>query len=437
MPSVLVRTTTLTDVRRIDRRGIGPVYRASISLDNLYRFIRNGDIHYSPRYQRGFGKWADFTDDALNALLPITDTKLQIKNERALAMAIKYLDGRLYTSNIVWNARVDDETPEAEYNDDEHTLSIYGTITVPDTAHRHRAYYWLVHWKYHPEEIPDQVEVDGEVFVRDRIEPLLEDFDPFADHVHVDVYALESVKEGFLYDEFNADSKPPSTAVAIALNPRKTPSRRFVDDLMKHAVLLGPDQIETRGNTISVKSRKLTTISTLEASARNMVKSQQLAELERERPDAYKDLVEFVAAFFGEWAHHFPAFLPGKTHQERWAFREESYAIANLMFHPLMKLAFDLWQDMDANDEEWRHEHEWKDAIARLAGTVEIAKEQEEGGALEKIRVPIMSKLNPKWENLILVPRFDRHGNQTGVVISNTRQTRDAAYSYIREVSKV
>ncbi len=430
----------VTDVSRVRRTGdIKAVYRASINLQKLYELIRDGDLKYSPRYQRGFEKWAEFNEDALDTLLPVTDDHLQIKNERAIAMAVKFLQGRLYTSHITWNARIDpDGDHRPRYDEENRALSIPGLITVPDTAHRHRAYYWLSHWKRHPEEIPAEVEVDGTVVDRDEIENALDAFEPSDYEVHVDIYTLPPEAEGYLYDEFNADQKAPSTAVAISLNPRKTPSRRFVDDLMKRSTktneILAPEEIETRGNVIGAKSRKLTTIATLEAAARNMAPKGTLDKLERDRPDARKDLVEFVNKFFEEWANHFPAFLPGKTYQERWAFRRESYALTNIMFHPLLKLAYELWQDMDANDEDWRHEQRWKDALARLAGKVEVEEEQEDGST-KTVKAPIMAQRNRRWEDLILVPRFDRNGTKVGAVISSTTQTRAAAFSYLKEMA--
>src|SRR5438128_1611623 len=82
----------------------------------------------------------------------------------------------------------------------------------------------------------------------------------------------------------------------------------------------------------------------IEAAMRNMCKPSELAALEK-TPDAYEDLVDFMGAFFEEWAHHFPAFLPDKSADERNKLRSESFALSNVMFHPLFKLAYDLWKN--------------------------------------------------------------------------------------------
>src|SRR5919201_1321457 len=104
MPSQLTSANQLSDVTMIERRGIGPVYRATLSLEDLYSAMRRAVIRYSPRYQRGFKNWAEASEDDLNLLLPIHDDKLQIQTERAEMMAVKYLQGRLYSAHITWNA---------------------------------------------------------------------------------------------------------------------------------------------------------------------------------------------------------------------------------------------------------------------------------------------------------------------------------------------
>ncbi|MHB8694791.1 MAG: DNA sulfur modification protein DndB [Solirubrobacteraceae bacterium] len=426
--SKLSSSTTLSEVTFIERRGMGRIYRATITIEDLYNAIRKATIRYAPRYQRGLKNWAESTEDDLDVLLPIADDKAQINPRRAQEMAVKYLLGKLYTAHIAWNARHEDDSPEPDFDDEQKTLIIESTITVPDTAHRHRAYYYLVHWKRNPDEIPETVEAFGIPYSRDQILEMLDDFDPTIESVHCDVYVLSKVEEGFLYDEFNSDAKAPSTAVALALNPTKTPSRRFMSRLMERSRLFAATEVETRGNTIGSKSRKLTTNATIEAAARNMCKPTDLAAIEKDK-QAWDDLIDFMGAFFEEWAHHFPAFLPGTNAEERNKMREESYALSNLMFHPLFKLAYDLWKDYSDNDEDWRLEDNWKNALAKIAGT--ISTNDPDTGS--DVTVPVMSRSNPEWRDRIAVPRFDTNGTRTGFIVSSTRQTREAAYAYLRD----
>jgi DNA-sulfur modification-associated len=425
--SKLTSSTQLSSVTVIERRGLGPVYRATLSLQDLYMAIRRATIRYAPRYQRGFRKWSETSEDDLDLLLPIHDEQLQIQPERACMMAVKYLLGRLYSAHVTWNARREPGVPPPYVDDEQGVLHIHSTITVPDTAHRHRAYYLLVHWKHHPDEIPAKVTVDGQDVSREQIGELLSDFDPASEHVHVDIYVLDAEQEGFLYDEFNAEAKPPPTSVAISLNPTKTPSRRFVATLMANSALFSPHEIETRGNTIGSKSRKLTTIATLEAAARAMCKQAELNELEG--TEGYEDLVDFVGAFFEEWAKQFPEFLPGTSAAERHALRENSFALSNVMFHPLFRLAYDLWRPYFENEEDWRKDPAWRDALAQLGRTIET----NDPDTSKRVKWPVMHRENPDWRGKVLVPRFNADGTRAGFIISSTRQTRDAAYAYLRQ----
>jgi hypothetical protein len=201
--------------------------------------------------------------------------------------------------------------------------------------------------------------------------------------------------------------------------------------LMETSALFNPIEIETRGNTIGSKSRKLTTNATIEAAVRNMCKPSELAALEKDT-EAYGDAIDFMGAFFEEWAHHFPAFLPNKSAEERNKLRADSYALSNLMFHPLFKLAYDLWRNYYDNDEDWRLESGWKDALAKLGGSV-TTKDPDRNDGDNEVTVPIMSRDNPDWRGKIAVPRFDQNGVRTGFIVSSTRQTREAAYAYLRQ----
>ncbi|MBV9108759.1 MAG: hypothetical protein JO306_05100, partial [Gemmatimonadetes bacterium] len=250
--------TKLQNVTRILRPGIGPVYRAVVSLADLAQFLRRATLRYSPLYQRGFKTaLVDVDDWKYRNLLPLDHPDLQIKPERARAMAVKFLQGNLFTCSLVWNARKSDGQSEPTYDEKTSTLLVESVLTIPDTAHRHLAYFELVHWHEDPNSIPVQVNVNDIPVGEDEIRRLLLDFDPEDQYVHVDVYTLEAQQEGWLYDEFNADAKPPSTAVELDLNQSKTPARRFTYRLMARSPIFNREEVETRRNTIGSKSRKL------------------------------------------------------------------------------------------------------------------------------------------------------------------------------------
>lgn len=434
--------TTLVQVRRAVRRPpVGAVYRAEVSVEDLYQLVRFTRIHYSPRTQRGFSGRDDRRDKEFEQLLSLTDPRVQIKNTRAEEMAVKLLKGHLFSANVVWNARVEDGV-EIVYDPDAETLEIPNPITVPDTAHRHRCYYLLGLWKRSPEKVPAKVTLfEHQEVTREEILELLEDFDPEATTVFLDVYNVTAAQEGELYDEFNSESKPPSSATAIDQFPTKTPARRFMVALMEKTSIFNRDEIETRFNTIGSKSRKLTTNATMVAAIKGMTRSgRELAELESD-PDRYDDLVAFFEAFFVEWSLHYPAFEPGTEQGARHALRADGFALSNIIMHPLFKLVFDLWRDYDERGEDWSEDPAWKDAVAKLGGTRRVTNPDYDPDrhpdSEPEITVKVMARNNPEWRERILVPKYNNAGVVVDWVLSSTRQTREAAYAYLREVAEL
>ena len=434
--------TTLLQVRRAIRRApVGAVYRAEISVEDLYQLVRFTRIHYSPRSQRGFSSRDDRRDEEFDQLLSLTDERVQIKNSRAEEMAVKLLMGRLFSANVVWNARVEDGV-ELIYDADAETLEIPNPITVPDTAHRHRCYYLLGLWKRSPEKVPAKVTIfENQEVTRDEILEMLDEFDPEATTVFLDVYNVTRAQEGELYDEFNSESKPPSSATAIDQFPTKTPPRRFMLALMEKTSIFGRDEIETRFNTIGSKSRKLTTNATMVAAIKGMTRSaRELVDLESDE-ERYDDVIAFFDAFFTEWAVHFPAFEAGTEQGARHALRASSFALSNIIMHPLFKLVFDLWREYDERGEDWTEDQAWKDAVAKLGGIRRVKNldysPDRDPESEPEITVTVMARNNPEWRERILVPKYNNAGELVDWVLSSTRQTREAAYAYLREVAEL
>jgi len=435
----------ISDVTRILRPGVGPVYRAVVPVSTVYEMLRDGYVKYSPKYQRGFqpGVVDSKSLGDFDQLLPFDSSDIQIKESRAAEIALKYLlanSGRklggalkaLYSADLTWNARRGEGRPEPEYDAASRQLAVRTMITVPDSAHRHRAYYLLGRWLAHPSDVPAKVDVDGTGVPRAEILSLLDQFD-LSDHTahatFVTIYNLDAEREGFLYDEFNSDAKPPAGAKAIALNPEKNPERRFVQRLMQTSPVFDVAEIETERNSIGSKSRKLTTNATLAAAAKQQKRLLENLEVDGQE-HRYDDLVAFVTEFFDEWASHFPAFLPGQSAEFRHQFRVESYALSNIMFHPLLELAFKIWSKHIKDDSNWRADDTWRDAIARLAGTSH--ERDEETG--EVVETDVMARTNPAWRGRIQVKTLLKDGT-VGWSLSSTRQTRIAAYDYLVKVA--
>jgi hypothetical protein len=172
--------------------------------------------------------------------------------------------------------------------------------------------------------------------------------------------------------------------------------------------------------------------------------AKDLFSLEETQAD-YDDLVDFFCAFFHEWAVHHPEFLPSAKADERHALRRRSFALSNIMFFPLFRLAWDLWHGHHEAKDDWRNANDWKDALARLAGTVPV--ELEDGTTVD---VDVMARDewvrkdddwvlvghgNPAWQGKILIEKFGSDGQSKGWSLSSTRQTREAAYQYVRSVA--
>jgi hypothetical protein len=91
------------------------------------------------------------------------------------------------------------------------------------------------------------------------------------------------------------------------------------------------------------------------------------------------------------------------------------------MFHPLFRLAAELWRTYRERKLDWRGQNEWKKAIARMDSPVVGPKGE---------RLRLMSRENPTWVGKVLIERWGPEG-VTGLNLSNTRQTRQAAYQYL------
>ena len=426
----VVNTTVVKNVHDfVEIPVTGRVYRGTISISQLAKLIKSGTIKYAPQYQRGFRKPKEDPTE-YEALRPLTDTALQIKVARAQEMAVKYLSGKLYSAGIIWNARKEPGEPEPTWDPQTHDLQIHTEITVPDTAHRHLNYFLLARWKREPDSIPQTVIVNEKPVLKGDIQRDLEDFDPNHSLVFLEIYNLSEEHEGWLYDQFNNEAKKPDRAVGIQLNRQKTPSRRFLDTLMKTSTVFSETEVETRSNSIGSESRKLTTISTMAAAAEQDGFKKLLISLEDDdkNPTAYMDLVHFFSEFFAEYAKVFPAFVPGSSVEERKKFRDESFALSNIMFHPLFKIAKDLWLTYRSKKVNWRDQAEWKRAIARFDTQV---------AGPDGRRVSVMSRENPAWLGKIAIEIYGPNGPTGKTSLSNTRQTRDAAYQYLLEVAEL
>ncbi len=440
------KKVTIDSVDRIHRPGIGYVYKGRISIADTALGLIDGDIKYAPKYQRG-QKPNDDNDFDSKTLLDITNDQLAIETKRAEAMAAKYLLGlhsdkhrELYNPDIIWNARNESEIDEVTYNEKTRELTIHSVLTIPDSAHRHYLYYLIYKWHQDPESVPDEIVIadDGQTVDGGDIQEWLKDFDP-TDEEHastfVTIFNIPADHEGRLFDEYNVEGKKPSSGAAIDMYTDKTASRRFVDALMKKCPIFDRTEIEMRAGTISKASRKITTLATLDSAIKPF--GNTLLGFEKKNKDVYNDLVDFFNYFYSEWSVHYPAFQPTASGKARQELRKTSFAMANIMFFPMFRLAFELWEKYTKNGTDWRSEKEWKDALAKLAGDVTIKDGSKTDTFPLMARDSDESAGNPDWHGKILIQQYDSAGNSKGWSLSSTRQTRDAAYHYLVKNSAV
>jgi len=192
-------------------------------------------------------------------------------------------------------------------------------------------------------KIPESVEVsaDGNTITQEEIKSLLKYLKPDADdaEVFVEVFNLNKIQEGRLFNELNMEEKKPSNAVSIDMFPDKSADRRFVSKLMSSCGIFGSDEMKRHFNAIAEKSRKLTTNVTLTSAIKPY--SRELLKLERDY-SVYADLISFFCECYKEWSNHFPVFKPMASGDDRQDLRENSFAASNIMFFPMFRLAWEL-----------------------------------------------------------------------------------------------
>jgi hypothetical protein len=165
--------------------------------------------------------------------------------------------------------------------------------------------------------------------------------------------------------------------------------------------------------------------------------TKQLIDLEKGPRPIYDNLINFFCAFYNEWSNHYKEFKPKASVTARHDLRDVSLALSNIMFYPMFRLAFELWHKYHLANVDWTKEAEWKDALARLAGQVEVEVEDPDSGDKKRTKLQVMSRSNPAWRESIFVPRYNRDGQLRGWTLSSTRDTREAAYHYLLQLVQV
>ncbi|HZH18346.1 MAG TPA: DNA sulfur modification protein DndB [Archangium sp.] len=416
---------------RDEEPGLGYVSQARFSHQVLYQFMQNSFVRYSPRYQRGFQpSLADEPDQKgwFDQLLPVSDHRLLIDQKRCNEMAIRWLRQDMTNRSLFWNARTDNRIAPPQYRESDHVLTVFSPLTIPDSGHRHRAIYTLVEWSLDAAQIPDAVKVDNSLVKKDEILKLLESYNPAATFATVTVLEGPAKTEGIIFYQANNLTKPAGPSVGYDLNPDQTPESRFIAALSKKSPIFAEEEIERRFTKIGEKSRKITTLSTLVEAVKVMNK--RLQHLEQYDSAKYDDLLSFMTEFFEEYSNSFPAWKKTASMKERQEMRDSSLAMTNVMVHALFRLAFRVYEDMEASTQEWKTHKAWRTAVGKLAQKVQVKNEKG-----KPVSLPALHKDNPAWRGKVLIQGKDRQTGGESWSISNTRQTRQAAYEYLCELA--
>lgn len=419
----------LSNVDHYNRPGLGNFYQGKLPLSDLYKSLVKGDVRYAPKYQKGFrnSRGEDLPDAHYEQLYQIWDERLDISHERAREMACKFLMGIFFNVELVWNARTDHHLFELpKYFADKRQLSLDSLLTIPDTGHRHQAYYLLVDWYYNPHKIPKSVTVNESPISKEEISELYDkvDFDPEKYSASITVFCLPTAIEGKIFNERNRNPVKPTNGIQIALDPQSTPVRRFLYKLMNNCPIISEKELEMRRSNIGNKSRKLVPVSALESALKPLKK--KLFSLEKD-PQLHLQLVQFTSEFIKEWASYYPEMQPGAPGEKRQHFRETSFAFSNIIIFPLFEISFNLWSLYNEYSINWRSDPNWKTLLAKLHGTVEVI--QKDG---KKAKVPVMSRENPQWQGVIIARTMDKKGNEKWT-LQNNRITQKSAFQYLSQ----
>ncbi len=429
-----------TNVDRIQRRGGYDIYRTQVSIKTLYDLLKNGVVQYSWKYQRGVKSRHKLDENepqyAEETLFKITHKDLEIKQSRADEIAAKFLLNELYSCTLVWNIRRSgDGWREPEFDSEKRTVRFFvNQISIPDSAHRHLAFYTLYKWSKNPDDIPNDVPIgtDGRKIDQGTLVEKLELFDATDinfSSVLVEIRTLPIEKEGHIFDEYNEEGKKTSKSKAADIHPTKDVTRRTWKKLELACDIFHKDEIEIQSNSINKNNRKLTTASTITAALKQFEK--ELLTYEEEAPGKYDDLINFFSKFFEEWSHHITEFEHMASGKARQKSREESIALENIFFFPMFKLAFRLWKYYENSGKNWKNENDWKKALANIAGD---SSHNDPSNQNRKLK--ILDKRNPEWVGIIMVTKFDKQGNKKNS-INNTATSRASAYDHLLRVSKL
>lgn len=412
-------STIIKDVDYCHGPGHG-VYKGSITLEDIYKGLSNAVLLYCPATQRGFfdplNPDANDSFDFTNFYV-ISNPNLELDKNKVNEIAIAFLRDQLMNVELVWNARASEGDTHVIYNKETRELIISGVITIPDSAHRHKAYFTLFKWKENMDLIPEKVTISesGEVMTKKEIVDLLDKkFDPHCKRF-LTIYNVVPEQEARIFGQANMNTKRANSAQSARVQKDISPEARFLDYLMSSTTIFERHQVESNKTTIHKNSRKLVPNSTL----LNALKPFRKKIYEYEKNIKIRnDLANFIDDFYTRLSHDYKAIDPSAGAVERHTCRQESLIISNVMFSVLFKIAIELWESYHCAGVSWVDHPLFIQVISAL--NQDVTCEQNETG-----KINLMSKSNVDWVGKVINEKKQ---------ITNNRLSQRSAYEYLKEI---
>jgi len=306
----------------------------------------------------------------------------------------KLLGGqKLFLDPLIWNLRPG--TFRAFYDSQTRQLYFYeARIYLPDSHHRHQALLKSYRiWAEAPEDYP-------------AYQPTRQ--------LQVELYFLDRDDEGEFFYQKNELTKDTAKSKAIDIVQS--------DSLAILTRLIVDKSPSLRGNVNRVTDRltssnpQVITLSTLRQMVQIFVGDSHVSEKEMERlSDTFANFYEMLAEVRSELKH--------LDVVDRRKVRNDLLVDSAVMMYGYVGLLIEYKSALsDSRDEDWR------ERLTALTAAETYMSVSEEDGAFDW-RGDFFSKKNPLWRSLgVLQPT-----KGGGLAVSNTRQTRDACVSALRD----
>jgi hypothetical protein len=301
--------------------------------------------------------------------------------------------------SLNWNLR-SGKTSWA-YLTDSRELRVYqGVATRPDSNHRHHAIVRF-HLKYR-DWVTKTQSLDFNGYQPER-------------HYAITIYTddFEGEAHRFFVYNFKGWKVSPSTAHFIESKTHNPMIHsKLARVLMEKSAVLGNGNVELLSNTISKNSVKMLTFGTLTEALRTAFPG--VTETD------FDEVVDFLMAFLEKLKSVRPLEINTLSLAQRQKARREMFTDQATMFHAFFRVAAWLRDN---------HSSDWEECLERLNAkiTVELV---DSAGQRSEWKGDVFDRMSPLW----LAHGVAQLSKKGEVRVSNTRQTRQAAYDVIKEV---